>query len=231
MKIIQIIKDEVLPLDNRKNLVLLIIIACIFQFVLFYAPALADQAVNAAQAETISPTAMLADGSDFIIGEQMVKRQEMDNEAAKFQPVALALISISTSSPMVSTTSPTIASSTQNMTEASPDANTPTSTLKVVRSSSHVITAYNSEVGQTDDSPCITANGFNVCKHGEEDTIAANFLKFGTKVQIPELFGDRIFIVRDRMNRKYPNRIDVWMLERQDALKFGFKVATIKVVE
>ena len=231
MKIIQIIKDEVLPLDNRKNLVLLIIIACIFQFVLFYAPALADQAVNAAQAQTINPTAMLADGSDFIIGEQMVKRQEMDSEASKFQPVALALVSIATSSPMVSTTSPAIASSTQNMTEASPDANTSTSTLKVIRSSSHVITAYNSEVGQTDDSPCITANGFNVCKHGEEDTIAANFLKFGTKVQIPELFGDRIFIVRDRMNRKHPNRVDIWMLERQDALKFGVKVATIKVVE
>ncbi|MDD5031573.1 MAG: hypothetical protein PHR36_00830 [Patescibacteria group bacterium] len=93
-----------------------------------------------------------------------------------------------------------------------------------------VITAYNSEVGQCDDSPCITANGFNVCEHGEEDTIAANFLKFGTKVRIPELFGDKIFVVRDRMNSKFANRVDVWMVEKQDARKFGEKLAKIEIL-
>ena len=42
---------------------------------------------------------------------------------------------------------------------------------KTVRTTKRVITAYNSEVGQCDNSPCITANGFNVCEHGIEDTV------------------------------------------------------------
>lgn len=101
-----------------------------------------------------------------------------------------------------------------------------------IRWSNHVVlTAYNSEPGQTDDSPCITANGFNVCENGVEDTIAANFLPFGAKVKIPELFGDRVFTVRDRMNKRFSNRVDVWMLEKQDARQFGVKHAKIQVLE
>lgn len=94
-----------------------------------------------------------------------------------------------------------------------------------------VITAYNSDPAQTDDTPCITANNFDVCQHGVEDTIAANFLPFGAKVKIPELFGDRIFVVRDRMNKRFPNRVDVWMLEKPDAINFGVKIAKIQVLQ
>ncbi len=92
-------------------------------------------------------------------------------------------------------------------------------------------TAYNSDIYQCDDTPCITANGFNVCEHGIEDTIAANFLKFGTKVKIPDHFGDRVFVVRDRMNRRYTNRVDIWMLEKQDAKQFGVKYGRIEILE
>ena len=92
------------------------------------------------------------------------------------------------------------------------------------------MTSYNSEPGQTDDSPCITANNFNVCEHGIEDTVAANFLKFGTKVRIPDLFGDRIFVVRDRMNKRYPDRMDVWMLNKSDSKQFGVRRAEIQVL-
>lgn len=94
----------------------------------------------------------------------------------------------------------------------------------------HSITAYNSLPEQTDDTPCITANGFDVCERNIEDTIAANFLEFGTKVRIPELFGNRIFIVRDRMNQRYPDRIDIWMLNKPDAIAFGLKYAKIEVI-
>jgi 3D (Asp-Asp-Asp) domain-containing protein len=94
----------------------------------------------------------------------------------------------------------------------------------------HQLTAYTSEVAQTDNSPCTTANGFNVCEHGVEDTIAANFLKFGTKVRIPELFGNRVFIVRDRMNKRHPERLDVWFKNKNDAIKFGIKTARVEVV-
>lgn len=93
------------------------------------------------------------------------------------------------------------------------------------------LTAYNSEVAQCDGDPCTTATGFNVCDHGIEDTVAANFLPFGTKIQIPELFGDRIFIVRDRTAKKYSDRVDIWMLEKKDALQFGKRRAHIIVIE
>jgi len=108
----------------------------------------------------------------------------------------------------------------------------PQSAGAVIEFSKHlVITAYNSEAGQTDDSPCITANNFNVCDYGVEDTIAANFLPFGSKVKIPELFGDRVFVVRDRMNKRFSDRVDVWMIERPDAVNFGVKVAKIEVLK
>lgn len=108
------------------------------------------------------------------------------------------------------------------------DQNTEKTTVKYTKTVS--MTAYNSEKGQTDNDPCTTANGFNVCKHGIEDTVAANFLPFGTKIQIPELFGDKVFVVRDRMNRRYSNRVDVWFLEREDALRFGVRKAKIVVL-
>jgi len=92
------------------------------------------------------------------------------------------------------------------------------------------LTSYNSEAAQTDDSPCITANGFNVCEYGIENTIAANFLKFGTKVKIPDIFGDRIFVVRDRMNERYSDRVDVWMVNKIDSQAFGVRRAEIYVL-
>ncbi|NOR57506.1 MAG: hypothetical protein GQ474_03180 [Sulfurimonas sp.] len=83
------------------------------------------------------------------------------------------------------------------------------------------VTAYNSEVAQCDSTPCITADGFNLCEHNQEDVIATNILPFGTKVMFPELFGDRVFTVHDRMNAKYSYRADVWMRDHGDAIQFG----------
>lgn len=93
------------------------------------------------------------------------------------------------------------------------------------------VTAYNSEAAQTDGSPCTTANGFNVCEHGVEDTIAVNFLPFGSKVRMPELFGDRVFVVRDRMNSRFNSYIDVWMQNRSDAVKFGVQYAKVEILK
>ena len=100
----------------------------------------------------------------------------------------------------------------------------------VVKTSQRTITAYTSEASQTDDSPCLTAIDFNLCQHNAEDSIAANFLDFGTKVRIPELFGDRVFVVRDRMNARFSNRIDVWMKNRSKAVTFGVQTAKIEVL-
>ena len=102
---------------------------------------------------------------------------------------------------------------------------------EIAWSKRYTMTAYNSEVAQCDDSPCITANGFNVCEHGIEDTVAANFLKFGTEIRIPELFGDRIFIVRDRMNSRYTERVDVWLLSHDNAIDFWVKYPLIEILK
>ena len=98
----------------------------------------------------------------------------------------------------------------------------PKKTIKVVS------TAYSSDVAQTDSTPCIPASGYDLCEHyakyGEGDTIAANFLPLGTRVRFPELYGDKIFIVRDRMNARYGyGRIDIWMPEYLEAKNFGVK--------
>lgn len=98
------------------------------------------------------------------------------------------------------------------------------------RSTNVVITAYSSTRDQTDASPCITANGYNVCKNNRENVIAANFLPFGTRVKIPELFGDQEFVVQDRMNARYSNRVDIWMTSRARAKQFGVKRAHVVVL-
>lgn len=108
----------------------------------------------------------------------------------------------------------------------------PNNNYRVVKRSDYFLaTAYNSEAAQTDAAPCITANGFNVCEHGQEDTVAANFLPFGAKIKMPEFFGDRVFIVRDRMNQRYSDRIDIWMTDKSKAVKFGVKTVKIEILE
>lgn len=81
------------------------------------------------------------------------------------------------------------------------------------------VTQYNSEAGQTDSTPDITADGSKT----RPGIIAANFLPFNTKVRFPELFGDRVFEVHDRMNPRYNLRTDIWVENKKDALQFGLK--------
>lgn len=89
-----------------------------------------------------------------------------------------------------------------------------------------VITGYSSTPDQTDDSPFITASGALV----GDGVIAANFLPFGTKVQIPKLFGNKVFIVKDRMHRRFNDRVDIWFNDRMSAIKFGLRNAEIMVL-
>lgn len=92
------------------------------------------------------------------------------------------------------------------------------------------VTAYTSDSAQTDETPCIAARGFDLCKNNEENVVAANFLPIGTKLRIPELYGTRVFTVVDRMNARYDRRVDVWMKNYADAKHFGLKRAMIEVL-
>jgi 3D (Asp-Asp-Asp) domain-containing protein len=81
------------------------------------------------------------------------------------------------------------------------------------------VTGYSSSYDETDEDPWITANN-TVPRFG---IVATNDLPLGTKIKIPEIFGDQIFIVEDRMNKRFKNRIDVWFPSKEDALNFGIK--------
>lgn len=89
------------------------------------------------------------------------------------------------------------------------------------------VTAYSSTPEETDDTPFITASG-NSVRHG---IVAANFLPLGTKVQIPEFFGDTIFEVDDRMHSRKTNFVDVWMPTKEDARRFGIAYTEILVLD
>jgi 3D (Asp-Asp-Asp) domain-containing protein len=102
---------------------------------------------------------------------------------------------------------------------------------KVKSSFYTILTAYNSEAAQCDSSPCITANGYNLCKYNKEDSVAINNLSFGTKIRIPAVFGDKVFTVRDRMHSKYYNRVDIWMIDKNEAINFGYKRAKVEVID
>ncbi len=96
------------------------------------------------------------------------------------------------------------------------------------------LTGYSSTVDQTNSEPFITASGSWV-RHG---IVAANFLEFGTRIRIPEYFGDEIFTVKDRMNRRYSQPsspeydgyVDIWFPRRQDARNFGRVRSTIEIL-
>lgn len=88
------------------------------------------------------------------------------------------------------------------------------------------VSAYNSEAGQTDGSPFTTADGSQV----RDGIVAANFLKHGTRIRIPEYFGDKVFEVHDRMNARYAYKIDIWMLKKADARKWGVRNVKVEVL-
>jgi len=95
------------------------------------------------------------------------------------------------------------------------------------------VSAYNSEVGQTDSTPDIGA-----CGRVHDGIIAANvigsdgrFLPCGTIVKIPSVFGDKIFVVGDRLNKRYTNNIDIWMESHADAVKFGRRHLAVEVIQ
>ncbi len=85
---------------------------------------------------------------------------------------------------------------------------------------------YSSTPDQTDDSPFITAKGTYV----RDGIIATNILPFGTLVKIPTVYGNKIFVVEDRMNRRYQNHIDIWFPDRETALEFGRRTVRIEII-
>ncbi|XOB41986.1 MAG: 3D domain-containing protein [Candidatus Nealsonbacteria bacterium] len=91
-----------------------------------------------------------------------------------------------------------------------------------------VVTAYSSSPWETDDSPYITAAGTWV----REGIVANNKYPFGTEIRIPEIYGEKIFVVEDRMSwKKGEYHIDIWFPSYWEALNFGAKRTYIEILE
>ncbi len=93
------------------------------------------------------------------------------------------------------------------------------------------VTAYNVGVrSQTSENPCIGATGVDLCRLVRQGwkVCAANFVPLGTILRIGEM-GE--FVVLDRMNRRFPHRVDIAM-ERGEvdrAKEFGRKRRVVAV--
>lgn len=99
-------------------------------------------------------------------------------------------------------------------------------TYEVVKSFTVSVTGYSSTEDQTDSTPFIAASG----DHVYWGMVASNAYPFGTKLRFPELFGEKVFTVGDRMHERYQTRMDIWFPEYQQAYKFGLQKTKVEVV-
>lgn len=88
------------------------------------------------------------------------------------------------------------------------------------------VTAYSSTPEETDDTPFTTASGTQV----QPGVVAANWLPFGTKIRLPEVFGDTVFTVEDRMNTRFPNHLDIWFPDKASARTFGSQQLRVEII-
>ncbi|HQO27892.1 MAG TPA: 3D domain-containing protein, partial [Candidatus Pacearchaeota archaeon] len=91
-----------------------------------------------------------------------------------------------------------------------------------------VVTAYSSSIWETWGCPYTTASNSRV----RDGVVANNMLPFGTKIRFPELFGEKVFVVEDRMHyRKGDYHFDIWFPSRSEALQFGVKQTIVEIVQ
>jgi len=109
-----------------------------------------------------------------------------------------------------------------------PFSNTANPEPEVIKRLLVIVTGYSSTEDQTGSEPFITAAGTMV----REGVVANNVLPFGTKIKLPGLYGDKIFVVEDRMSwEKGKYQIDIWFPDYWQALNFGAKRTYIEVLE
>ncbi len=135
--------------------------------------------------------------------------------------IALATIPVADASGTLPKTIATVIAPPALVAEKAPEIEAPKAPVRedAVKTYRLTVTAYSSTPDQTDATPFTTANGTRV----RDGIVAANFLPFHTRVRFPDLYGDKVFVVEDRMNARFPNRVDIWMEARKPARDFGLK--------
>lgn len=95
----------------------------------------------------------------------------------------------------------------------------PSKTIRIWIESQAEVSAYTSDVAETDNTPFTSASGKRVFA----GMIANNCLPFGTIVIIEDVE----YIVLDRMNSRYGcEHFDIWMESKEDAIEWGRKNIT-----
>ena len=89
------------------------------------------------------------------------------------------------------------------------------------------VTGYSSREEETDDTPHITASGSTV----DWGIVATNRYPFETLLRFPDTYGDKVFVVKDRMNSRYKNRMDIWFPHYEQARRFGIKNLRVEIIE
>lgn len=97
---------------------------------------------------------------------------------------------------------------------------------RVIQTIPVVVTAYSSTESQTDDTPFLTASGTLV----REGIVAANFLPLGTRIKLPDIYGDKVFVVEDRMHARKTYQVDIWFASYWEAKNFGAKQTIVQVL-
>ena len=89
------------------------------------------------------------------------------------------------------------------------------------------VTAYSSSPDECSGNPFITASGERV----NDGTLAYNYLPFGSKIRFPEVYGEKIFTVTDRMAAYKGKYIaDIWMPSKAEAIQWGVKVIKMEII-
>jgi len=91
-----------------------------------------------------------------------------------------------------------------------------------------VVTSYNNDIDQTDDTPNVTASNRPV----REGMVAVSrdflsYVTYGDLIYV-NCF-DRWFIVDDTMNKRFTKRIDIFLFDRKESLKIN-KKCDVKIV-
>ncbi len=106
-------------------------------------------------------------------------------------------------------------------------AEAPKPQFEVVRRYAAEVTAYTSRVEETDETPYTTASGTTV----RWGVVATNALPIGTQLRFPDMYGEKIFVVEDRMHSRFQNRLDIWFPEYEKAQRFGLRKLTVEILK
>lgn len=105
------------------------------------------------------------------------------------------------------------------------------------------MTAYSSEVRQTNSQPFITATGETVRPGivAVSRDLLGGLLPYGTKLRVVEIQEDptacgawdpdMILEVQDTMHRRMHNRVDIWMPNRDLAIQWGICTVSLEILE